>query len=85
MTFPTIHMNGTGGKTLLAEYGNAAEAVRAAMKSLNAATLNGRDYYPQGTSAFESARDERISMNERLKSVSAELDEIASAIYDQIK
>lgn len=58
-TIPTIHLNGTGAKTLYAEYHTAYKAVNAAIDAMAATTCNGRDFYPQGTDAFYQARDER--------------------------
>ena len=78
-------MNGTGGKTLLAEYRAALDAVQDAQTALNQATMNGRDFYPQGPAAFESARDHRIEMQAKLHSVFADLQTIAMGIMDQIK
>lgn len=81
---PTIHMNGTGGKTLLAEYSAAAKAVQDAIKILGQATLNGRDFYPQGPHAFEDARDQRIEMDKSLESVLEALQAIRIGIMDQL-
>lgn len=56
---PTIHLNGTGAKTLREEYEKAYYAIQAAIDALSEATLNGRDFYPQGDNAFYEARDQR--------------------------
>ena len=82
---PTIHMNGTSGKSMYAEYRNAMDAVQDAMESLNDATLNGRDYYPQGPEAFEKAREHRNAMNQKLRSVLSDLGHIALSIHDQAR
>jgi hypothetical protein len=46
-TFPTLHLNGTGKNDLRDEYAAAYDAIDKAIEALAAATLNGRDYYPQ--------------------------------------
>lgn len=51
-TIPTIHLNGTGKDTLTAEYYAAYKAIKESINTLLDATLNGRDFYPQGTDAF---------------------------------
>jgi hypothetical protein len=58
-TLPTIHLNGTGRETLLAEYHAAYRAVLAARDAFHATTCNGRDFYPQGPDAYSQARTER--------------------------
>ena len=58
-TLPTIHLNGTGAKTLYEEYRTARHAIGAALDALAAATCNARDFYPQETGAWERARAER--------------------------
>lgn len=84
MKIPTIHMNGTGGKTLMAEYTAAMDAVKDAGEKLYAATLNGRDYYPQGPGAFDEAREERMKMQDKLLSVYNGLQAICIGISDQL-
>ena len=78
-------MNGTSGKALLEEYETAARAVCSARETLGKATLNGRDYYPQGAAAFEVAKDHRITMMQRLKDIEDELNTILDAISDQVR
>lgn len=61
-TLPTIHLNGTGRDTLLAEYRDAYRALNAARDAFCATTCNGRDFYPQGPDAYSRARTERDMM-----------------------
>jgi hypothetical protein len=68
-TLPTIHINGTGAETLRAEYQSLSEALQAAEDRLLAATCNGRDFYPQGTDAYCSARFERSEMLAKLREI----------------
>ena len=56
---PTIHLNGTGATTLRLEYEKLFYAVQDAIDALSDATLNGRDFYPQGSDAYYEARDQR--------------------------
>jgi hypothetical protein len=56
---PTVHLNGTNGEALRSEYEKAYYAIQAAIDALSDATLNGRDFYPQGPDAFYEARDQR--------------------------
>jgi hypothetical protein len=58
-TLPTIHLNGTGAKTLYKEYHAAWKAARNARTTLASATLNARDFYPQGNEAYMQARFQR--------------------------
>lgn len=68
-TLPTIHLNGTGGSTLLKEYTEAWQALRAARDVLLSATCNARDFYPQGDHAYQDARFERSEAIAKLDDV----------------
>jgi len=68
-TLPTIHINGTGAETLRAEYQTLSEALQAAEIRLLGATCNARDFYPQGQSAYDNARQERAEMLAKLRDV----------------
>jgi hypothetical protein len=68
-TLPTIHINGTGAKTLRAEYKALSKALQAAEDRLLAATCNGRDFYPQGPDAYYAARFERDGMLAKLREI----------------
>jgi hypothetical protein len=84
---PTIHMNGTGFKDLYEDMEVAGQAIDAAMKQLQRAAPNGRDYYVQATRAgfseMERAQSEHWSRLKRLASVKAEVELILMAISDQ--
>jgi hypothetical protein len=73
MTKPTIHLNGTHPKDLLAGYRDAYRACNEAVKALAEATPNGRDYYPQGGDAMTNALSEHAA---RMKSISLVADEM---------
>jgi hypothetical protein len=83
-TIPTIHLNGTGSKTLYAEYHAAYKAVDAAIEALVSTTCNGRDFYPQGTDAFYQARDERDEALTKLRDAKAYVEQILMGIMDQM-
>ena len=52
---PTVHLNGTSAEELRDQLQAAIEALRTAQRMLVQAAPNGRDYYPQGNSATETA------------------------------
>lgn len=68
---PTIHLNGTSAESLYEEYHALRLAVRVAIKALENATCNARDFYPQeDRDAYQKARKERTEMFEHLCAVS---------------
>ena len=70
-TLPTIHLNGTGAKSLADEYHEVYLAVGLAGHALQDATCNARDFYPQGGDAWQQARNERAEMFRKLAEVQA--------------
>lgn len=52
---PALHLNGTGYTTLNREYETAVEALDLAIQKVEAITVHGRDYYPQGDGAINRA------------------------------
>lgn len=82
-TIPTIHLNGTGFTTLRDEYAAAYDAIDKAMDALAAATLNGRDYYPQPDGAYYKARAERDEALDKLRDASLYVGEMLAGICDQ--
>lgn len=77
MILPTIHLGGTSCVDLLEDNRTAADAIRQAIRKLEAAGPNGRDYYPQGPSAFTQAQQEHQDRLEDLGRVLQDLDTIA--------
>lgn len=61
MQKPTLHTGGTSKRALEEGYVNVGHAVRAAIKALEDAEPNGRDYYPQGPNAYSVARREHVA------------------------
>lgn len=67
MRHPTIHLNGTGAKTLLDGYLEAIHQLGQALNAINNIEFNARDYYPQGPGAYTAARAERSTHVEALR------------------
>jgi hypothetical protein len=82
-TIPTIHLNGTGFTTLRDEYAAAYDAIDKAIDTLAAATLNGRDYYPQPEGAYYQARDERQAALDKLREAHQYVGEMLAGICNQ--
>lgn len=83
-TFPTLHLNGTSKNDLRDEYANAYAAIDKAIGALAAATLNGRDYYPQAEDAYYQARDERDAALDQLRRARKYAGEMLTGICDQM-
>lgn len=79
---PTVHLNGTSRDDLLEQNVNAMHAVAAAMRALEAAAPNGRDYYPQAPNAITAAKEQHGDRLRSLADVHKELETIATAIAD---
>jgi hypothetical protein len=84
MIAPAIHLNGTSGEVLLDQVCSAGHAVATAMKALEDAWPNGRDYYPLGDDALRRAESEWKSRIDRLRSVQQELEQLAGLIADKM-
>jgi hypothetical protein len=83
LSIPTVHLNGTHVADLVAQYRDAAAAIREAMEKLAAATPHGRDYYVQGPDTYLKARAEHDARMSALRKVSEELRTIAIAVARQ--
>lgn len=84
MIFPTIHLNGTGGERLFADYLHAAEACSDLITAIEAIEFNGRDYYPQASGAWRQAETEHCARLEKIAAVRAELLAIADHVQQQL-
>ena len=69
MIFPTVHLNGTSRKELIAQYERAMDAAQTAINALREVYPNGRDYYPQGASAMYQAAEEHAARMNNLFAV----------------
>lgn len=83
MLAPTIHLNGTSRESLTEEYQTATDALRAAINALAAITINGRDYYPQGASAFQIANNRRAEMLNTLCNLRSEVEAVVETLIDE--
>lgn len=77
MLMPTVHLNGTSSKELLAQAEKAYYAVDAAFDAVSAASPNARDYYVQGERALAQAVEEHAA---HLKSLRLVLDDYLNMI-----
>jgi hypothetical protein len=84
LLIPTIHRNGTDGNDLLEQNSDARHAIRLAIKALQNACPNGRDYYPQGDGVIYQAIEQHTKRLKALEAVHNELGEIAGEIADHI-
>lgn len=80
LVLPTVHLNGTSKGDLLEAYSNAIQAVHAAGDAMAKAAPNGRDYYPQGSAAINTAMDQHAARMQKLRSIVEELELIAESI-----
>ena len=84
MKTPTIHTNGSSATTLLDGYAAVLDALSKAQDYLASTGPNGRDYYPQGESAYAVARAEHEARIEKVRAVREEIETIASIVSDQV-
>ncbi len=84
LALPTIHLNGTGAKSLVDEYHAVYQAIDKASEALVAATCNARDFYPQGDAAWQQARDERAEMLSKLAEVQAYAEAWLAQAWDHL-
>lgn len=81
---PTVHLNGTSGKELAIQLEGAVNAIFQAREALVLAGPNARDYYPQGASAYETARQQHSERAKRLSDIQDELQTIWEGVSAQI-
>ncbi|CAB4200371.1 hypothetical protein UFOVP1339_41 [uncultured Caudovirales phage] len=82
---PRIHLNGTSGRELLAQYTTAMTAVNAAIEAVQAIECNGRDYYTISNEAAAVAVDEKRTRLIELKLIYSQLTEIALDVQMQME
>jgi len=73
LVHPTIHLNGTGRDSLVAEWEKAWDACESAFEALKRTAPNGRDYYPQGSDALEKAIEQHRDRLRKIQSVQDDL------------
>ena len=81
---PTIHLNGTNGEELKAEYYAAYEAIEAAVEALAAATSNCRDFYVQSADAYYQHKEERAEAFASLRKAQNYVEEVLLGICNQL-
>lgn len=79
--FPTVHNNGTSANELRAGYDEAADALFEFTSKWGNITFNARDYYVQGSTAFDAACTEREEMGHYIKAVTDYINGIREHLY----
>ena len=69
LTLPTVHLNGTGRKTLAEGYFAAWNRLNEAIEAFNKIEFNARDYYVQPAGAWAQATTERNEAARKLHAV----------------
>lgn len=82
---PTIHLNGSGAENLREEYTAALNALHYARTALVHATLNMRDFYPQGDEAYIQAREERTEAFRKIQEIEEYLTDWVIHCHDHIR
>lgn len=80
LTVPAVHLNGTSRDGLLEGYMEAIDALRLAMKALQAAAPHERDYYVQAGDTFCMAQNQHFTRLARLRETLDELNTIAEHV-----
>jgi len=80
ITLPTVHLNGTSRDSLLDDYMAAMDAIRLAMKALQSAAPNARDYYVQAGDTFCMAQNQHFVRLARLRETLDELNTLAEHV-----
>ena len=83
LTIPRVHLNGTSQTELLDLRFAVVDALNEAGDAFAKASPNGRDYYPDGPEAFESANKQHERRIDTLKSLIKEMYDEVDAIQDQ--
>ena len=82
ITLPTIHLNGTGRKSLQEGYDAAAHALDDFIDRWGDIEFNARDYYvSRDPAAWEKARDERDAMGAKIRDIKQYLQTIREHIH----
>lgn len=80
---PLVHLGGTSREELRQQYERLEEALRGANEAIQAATPNGRDYYPHGPDALRQAIEEHNQRARWILSAWGEVIEILRAINEE--
>mgnify|MGYP006995652839 CR=1 FL=1 len=82
---PTIHLNGTGPRTLYVDYSAARLAVIDSIRRLEKMEFNSRDYFMHGMDAWKLAQEQHRARLNQLQSVADELGQIAEHVLTVTK
>jgi len=82
MQLPTIHINGTPASHLLEDSMRVSASLRQAIRDLENAGPNERDYYVQGCGAFRTAQREHQARIDALVAVRREIEAISEHVAD---
>jgi len=83
LTYPTVHLNGTGKEALLAQNRAVYDALYETLVAMRGAQPHARDFYPQGPEAYKAARDEHVARLTALETVLDQYAAICENIADQ--
>jgi hypothetical protein len=83
LTFPTVHLNGSGFERLFKLHADVNGSLRTAIAKLEEAAPHARDFYVQGDDSFQKARKEHEDRVARIRSVMSEIDEVLENLSDQ--
>jgi DNA-binding ferritin-like protein len=75
-------MNGTSAQSLYDQAEAAYNALQEAMRQMQQAAPNGRDYYPQAAGAMERAQDEHFDRLRRVQALMAEYEQVMEHCSD---
>lgn len=84
MAGPTVHLNGSSPEYLVDTLRDAGDALGAALRALNDAAPNARDYYPQGDGAWKLALAEHEADMRALRDMRARYVVAMEHVHDQI-
>jgi flavin-binding protein dodecin len=79
---PEIHLNGTSPEVLEESYADASSALGDAIRTLEWAAPNARDYYVQPAGTLELAQQEHAARIEALRRVQNEIRELWAHVTD---
>lgn len=82
LPIPTIHTNGTSAKSLTEQARNVYSAIGDTLEATAQARPHGRDYYPQGDLALQSAQDAHRNLERQLADIQQAYLDYALAIMD---
>ena len=82
LTKPTVHMNGTGADELIEGFVECYRALGEAMAAIAKHGPHGRDYYPQGDAALNSALREHRERLQQLDTMRADFLALAEHVQD---